>query len=89
MGRGSRPAVNFGEGRRRGGSERQTHLTVPPGYWRQHVCTRKSVATREIPAGARGTGNRALREEQAWPAGKSERPVVARKPGNAGGAKGP
>ena len=30
-----------------------------------------------------------LREEPAWPAGKSERPIVAWKPGNAGGAKGP
>lgn len=31
----------------------------------------------------------ALREEPAWPWGKSERPIVAWKPGNAGGAKGP
>ena len=47
------------------------------------------VETREAPAG-RGRGSqRALREEQARPCGVTDRLVVLKKPGNAGGGKEP
>lgn len=41
------------------------------------------------PAVSRQSRQQDVREEQAWPLGKSERPIVVMKPGNAGGAKGP
>ena len=49
------------------------------GGWTQHGKPRRWRGTREPDP----------REGQAGPAGVAERPVVARKPGNAGGAKGP
>ena len=45
-------------------------------------------ATREAPA-VIGSDQPAARESQAGPFGVAERPVVPRKPGNAGGGKGP
>jgi hypothetical protein len=41
------------------------------------------------PSGGRGTDRLATRESQARPYGVTARPVVLRKPGNAGGGKGP
>lgn len=48
-----------------------------------------SQATREIRRGGRLDDQPDARESQAGPRGKSERRVVPRKPGNAGGGKGP
>jgi hypothetical protein len=59
------------------------------GVGRWHVCTRKSTVTREVPTVAARDRQPGLREEQTGPWGMTERPVVAMKPGNAGGAKGP
>src|SRR5438105_3121736 len=61
---------------------------VPPGYWRRHVCTRRSDATRETPGGGCVTQPDA-REGQDGPRGGSEGFIVPAKPVNAGGGKGP
>ena len=50
---------------------------------------RKTNATWEAPAVAARDRQRDAREGQARPRGVTERPVVARKPSNVGGAKGP
>lgn len=49
----------------------------------------EASVTRETPAVEARDFQLELREEQAGPDGVTERPVVAKKPGNAGGAKGP
>ena len=54
----------------------------------RHVC-KETNATWEAPAAAARDRQREAREGQARPYGVTERPVVAVKPGNAGGAKGP
>jgi hypothetical protein len=41
------------------------------------------------PSGDRDSAQPATRESQAGPSGVAERPVLLRKPGNAGGGKGP
>ena len=77
-----------GKGCQRSGSERREHRPVPPGYWRWHVWKRGLVATREaLPVAwhaptdsPRGSG---------WADRVAERSAVPRKPGNAGGGKGP
>jgi hypothetical protein len=46
-------------------------------------------AVANTPAGPMGSFAPATRESQAGPSGVTERPVVLRKPGNAGGGKGP
>jgi len=58
--------------------------------WSAAACPqRKQYATREAPAVAARGRQRDAREGQARPRGVTERLVVARKPGNAGGAKEP
>ena len=53
-------------------------------------CERRSVATREVPHGGEAEpSQQAAREGQAWLCGMAERSVVPKKPGNAGGGKGP
>lgn len=80
---------SFGEDRRRG-EERERHTsTVPPGYWRRHACTRRWHETREAPAATARDRQPDSREGQDGPSGVTERFVVAWKPGNSGGAKGP
>src|SRR5205085_9505652 len=64
-------------------------LRVPPGYWRWHACTRRSDATREASAVGARDPQPTTREGQVGPAEVAERPVRARKPCNAGRAKGP
>ncbi len=49
----------------------------------------KSIATREAPSVRVRDAQPDSREGQAGPYGVAERPVVARKLGNASGAKGP
>src|SRR5450755_3975641 len=51
--------------------------------------TRKAYATREAPRRGRSDGQPEAREGQAGRPGVAERFVVPRKPGNAGGGKGP
>ncbi len=53
------------------------------------MLARKPTQTREAPAVAACDRQRDAREGQARPCGVTERPVGARIPGNAGGAKGP
>jgi hypothetical protein len=55
------------------------------------ACThRKADATRETPAVVLEVQDQpATRESQAGPYGMAEGPVLPRKPGNAGGGKGP
>jgi len=54
------------------------------------ACTEEeSVCNTGSPGGLRACGEPAAREGQAGPVGVAERPAVATKPGNAGGAKGP
>jgi len=77
----------FGEGRRRR-EENDKHPTVPSGYWRRHVCKRKSTATREASTVRGRDPQPELREEQAGPFEVAERPVVATTPGNAGISEG-
>src|SRR5580700_4664407 len=62
---------------------------VPPGYWRRHVCTGRSDATREASAVGARDSQPTTREGQVGPFAVAERLVRAWKPGNAGGAKGP
>jgi|WetSurMetagenome_2_1015567.scaffolds.fasta_scaffold1263169_2 hypothetical protein len=50
---------------------------------------RKPIATRETPTVRASDPQPGLREEQTGPCGAAERLVVPRKPGNAGGGKGP
>jgi hypothetical protein len=53
------------------------------------MLARKPMQTWEAPAVAARDRQQDAREGQARPYGVTERPVVATKPGNAGGAKGP
>ncbi len=62
--------------------------TVPPGYWRRHVCKWKPTETREASAVRARDPQRKLREEQVRPSEVAERSVVAMTPGNAGESEG-
>lgn len=72
------------------GSEVRTTLSDPlrRGGGRQHV-NKEQRATREVLAVRAWDPQPALREESAGPCRMTEGSVVARKPGNPGGAKGP
>jgi len=50
---------------------------------------RRSIATREAPAVRARDPQPVNREVETGPFGVAERPVVPKKPGNAGGGKGP
>ena len=65
------------------------HPTVPPGYWRWHACRRKLSEHGKPRAAVAREPQPDSREGQVGLHGVADRPVVARKPGNAGGAKGP
>src|SRR4029079_18807946 len=62
---------------------------VPPGYGRRHACIRRSDATREASAVGARDPQPTTREGQVGPFEVAERPVRAKNPGNAGGAKRP
>ena len=64
-------------------------LRGPAGVVATACLTQETNATREAPAVAARDRQPDAREGQAGPRGVTERPVVAMKPGNAGGAKGP
>ena len=91
---GSRPGCYTGKaavsGDQRGPPLTTRHAPgVPPGYGRRHARTRRSDATREASAVGARDSQPTTREGQVGPFEVAERPVRARKPGNAGGAKGP
>src|SRR5271157_2785235 len=86
---GSRPNVNVGKAAVVGEASDKRTPRFRRGVGRWHVCTRKSTVTREVPTVAARDRQPGLREEQTGPCGMTERLVVAKKPGNAGGAKGP
>ena len=79
---------NFGE------SGNQWERTSEQAHWScrgsgdgmQTQGTRRNTGN---PSGDRRGGQLATRESQAGPSGVAERPAVSRKPGNAGGEKGP
>ena len=71
------------------GKKRQLHPFGPAGVVVSACMQGKSIATRETPAVRGREAQPDSREGQAGPNGVAERPVVVRKPGNAGGAKGP
>ena len=68
---------------------RAIRLRGPAGVVATACHAQEVDATREAPAVAARDRQPDAREGQAGPRGVAERPVVARKPGNAGGAKGP
>ena len=78
-----------GESRRRGSLENDFIPAVPPGYRRRHASkeTTASMGSPKLVAGCDRQTRR--REDGLVPAGVTERLVVATKPGNSGGAKGP
>lgn len=53
--------------------------SILPGYWRRHVCKRRSDATREAPAVIACDGQPTAREGEVGPFGVTERPVVPTK----------
>src|ERR1700693_1331407 len=79
----------FGEGRRRGISNRAIWSLGPAGGVATACRHRGPDATREAPAGDRGGNHLEARESQAGPCGVAERSVVPTKPSNSGGGKGP
>ena len=88
--------LNYGEGCHRGRATphpcrtgaRAIRLRDPAGVVATACKPRKSHATREAPAVAARDRQRTAREGQVRPRGVTERFVVAKKPGNSGGAKG-
>jgi hypothetical protein len=62
--------------------------SVLPGYWQRHVGTGDHTQ-HGSPSGDRGVDQLAARERKAGPTGMAEGLAVLRKPGNAGGGKGP
>ena len=79
---------NNGEGRCFYGIERQSRKS-PTGVVVIARMGEIRWATREVPVGALGTGQRRSREGWSRPAGMAEGRVVVVKPGNAGRAKAP
>jgi len=68
---------------------RAIRLRGPAGVVGDSMSTREMTRNTEAPAAAARDRQRDARQRQARPYGVTERPVVVRKPGNAGGAKGP
>src|ERR1700682_1551902 len=68
--------------------ERRLRPAATPGYWRRHV-HKESARKHGKPQGVVSDDQPEAREGQAGRPGGAERFVVPRKPGNAGGGKGP
>jgi hypothetical protein len=84
--------LNNGEGRRREEEQGESQSDKPLRFHRgsdDGTRIRNPTQPREAPAAAARDRQPETREGQAGPAGVTERSVVAMKPGNAGGAKGP
>jgi hypothetical protein len=73
------------------GENERTNTPIGPAGVLATACRHRGPdATRETPAViAQERGQLATRESQAGPSGVAERLVLPRKPGNAGGGKGP
>jgi hypothetical protein len=85
---GADPPRNEGKPRSMGRTS-ERFLSVLPGYWRRHADKKGTRRNTGSPSGDRSRDQPATRESEAGPSGVAERPVVLRKPGNAGGGKGP
>jgi len=70
-------------------NEERISLIGPAGVLAMACMQRGPDATREAPSGDCIRNQPATRESQAGPFGVSERFIVPKKPGNAGGGKGP
>src|SRR5258705_1732060 len=68
--------------------ERRLRPAAAPGYWRRHV-HKESVRNTGSPMARSAMTNRAPARRQVGCHGVAERFVLPRKPGNAGGGKGP
>ncbi len=71
------------------GEYERNNLMGPAGVLATTCRQRGPDATRETPAVIANGDQPATRESQAGPCGVAERSVLPRKPGNAGGGKGP
>ena len=69
--------------------DERTGSIGPTGVMAMACTHRRPDATREAPTVIINKDQLAARESQAGPCGVAERSVVPRKPGNAGGGKGP
>ena len=72
---------------RRGHNQTSGSPSLSAGVLMMACMRRGSGATREVQSG--GASQRATRKGQAWPGRMADRSVVAKKLGNASGAKGP
>src|SRR6266568_4153062 len=68
--------------------ERRLRPAATPGYWRRHVHKESARNTGSPKAWSAMTNRKPVRDRLGAP-GVAERFVVPRKPGNAGGGKGP
>ena len=80
--------LRFGEGRRPPGQTSDIRLEDSAGVVTSACMQEEVVRNTGSPCGGERDAQPAAREGQAGPCRVAERPVVARKPGNAGGAKG-
>lgn len=81
--------LNFGEGRRRSGLKSDNRRTDSAGVVTTACMEEEVVWNTGSPNGGMRESQLVARESQAGPYWVAERPVVAKKPGNSGGAKGP
>jgi hypothetical protein len=81
--------LRFGEGRRPAGQTSDIRLEDSAGVVTSACMQEESRPEHGKPERWKRESEPAAREGQAGPCRVAERPVVARKPGNAGGAKGP
>ena len=79
--------LRYGEGRTSREATDTGTGSVRRGSGHGMAAKRDRGAAREAPPG--GARHSAVRGKEGGPAGESDRAIVARKPGNAGGAKGP
>jgi hypothetical protein len=65
------------------------HLAIAPGYWRQYAYKRETDATREALCVVECNDQPEAGDGSTGRTGVTERPILPRKLGNAGGGKGP
>ena len=81
--------LNFGEGRCPSGETSDMRPMDSAGVVTSACMQEEVVRNTGSPCGGERDSQPAPRERQAGPSRVAERPVVVRKPGNSGGAKGP
>ena len=82
------PTATSGKADTAGRDERRRRPVAAPGYWRQHV-HKESARNTGSPRAWSGMTNRTPARDRPGAHGVAERFVVPKKPGNAGGGKGP